>query len=112
MDRRDEMRRLLGMREREGLTFRELAERSGVPVGTLAFWAWKLRQEARSSPGSVSRGGGSQFVELVPVADVERVRVDGGGAIEVVLTNGRRLIVGESFDEERLVRVVKALERC
>jgi hypothetical protein len=48
----------------------------------------------------------------VPAAEVGPVRVDGCGEIEVVLANGRRLIVGEVFDEERFVRVVKALERC
>jgi hypothetical protein len=112
MDRREEMRRLLGRREREGLTFRELAERTGVPVGTLASWAWKLRQESRTPRASPSRGDGPQFLELVPAAEVGPVRVDGCGEIEVVLANGRRLIVGEVFDEERFVRVVKALERC
>ena len=106
------MRRVLGIREREGLTFRELAERTGVPAGTLTFWAWKLRKESRSSQSCAATGSGSQFVELVPSAEVERIRVERGGEIEVVLPNGRRLIVGEGFDEERFVRVVKALERC
>ncbi len=64
MNRREEMMQLLGRRERQGLTFKALAQESGVPAGTLAFWAWKLRQEPRPrEPAADQRSG---FVELVP----------------------------------------------
>ena len=42
---REAMVGLLEEREREGLTMRSLAERSGVPVQTLSYWASKLRRE-------------------------------------------------------------------
>lgn len=43
--RRVEIERLLALRESEGLSLRELARRSGIPVGTLSWWAHKLRNE-------------------------------------------------------------------
>jgi len=36
-DRREEMRRLLARRQREGLTFAELSRQTRIPVGTLAW---------------------------------------------------------------------------
>jgi transcriptional regulator with XRE-family HTH domain len=43
--RREEIGRLLRLREREGLSLRALSERSGIPVGTLSWWTHQLRQE-------------------------------------------------------------------
>jgi transcriptional regulator with XRE-family HTH domain len=100
-DRREQMRRLLARREREGLTLAELARRARIPVGTLAWWSSRLRHE---------RGDGSAgFVELKPEAD--GVREPGGeGRLEVVLTCGRRLLVPPGFDADELQRLVRALE--
>lgn len=36
--RREEMEAWLAFRETEGLTYRELAEESGINVNTLAYW--------------------------------------------------------------------------
>lgn len=104
MDRREQMRRWLARRERQGLTFRELSKETGVPIGTLACWAWKLRREEADRSSLQDQGRG--FVELVP-KEGEAV-----GRIEIVLGSGRRVVIAEEFDEERLVRVVRALERC
>ena len=41
--RRDEMVALLALRDCEGLTFRELSARCGVPAATLNWWSWRLR---------------------------------------------------------------------
>ncbi|MEW6072189.1 MAG: hypothetical protein AB1726_06265 [Planctomycetota bacterium] len=49
MDRGEQMRRWLGLRERRGLTYRELSARTGVAAGTLAYWAWKLRHEGETA---------------------------------------------------------------
>ena len=100
------MRRWLTRRERRGLTFRELSEETGVPVGTLASWAWKLRRGAAGASSPDRRGRG--FIELVPEPD----RGGGRAGIEIVLAGGRRLMVAEEVDEDQLVRVVRALERC
>lgn len=104
MDRREQMRRWLSRRERQGLTFRALSLETGVPVGTLACWAWKLRNERRSAPAKRRRQ--PPFVELV--AEGER----GDGRIEVVLRGERRVIVDADVDAAALARVVAALERC
>ena len=59
MDRRREVQRWLALRDREGLTYRNLSARSGIPANTLAHWAWRLRREERSTRES------APFVELV-----------------------------------------------
>jgi len=105
MDRREQMRGWLERRERLGLTFRELSEETGIPVGTLAFWAWKLRQERGAA--APAHGSASTFVELVPTPSEER-----GARLEIVLRGERRVLIVGDVEEERLVRVVRALERC
>ncbi len=98
------MRRWLARRERQGLTLRELSQQTGVPVGTLGCWAWKLRREGeRPGPGRPSAAG---FVELVSQEAGEP------GRVEIVLAGGRRILVAGAVDEERLVCLVRALERC
>lgn len=59
MERRREMERWLALGEREGLTFRELAERSGIPVGTLAWWAWA------AAPGRTAPSGRRHTLAMV-----------------------------------------------
>jgi hypothetical protein len=103
MERREQMRRWLARRERLGLTLRELSRETGVPVGTLGHWAWKLRRR-----DSAARGQHSGFVELVPGSGASYE----SGPIEIVLERGRRLLVDGDVDEGALQRVVRALERC
>lgn len=100
MDRHEQMRSWLARREKRGLTFRELSLETGVPVGTLGFWAWKLRRDSRDDEAP------SPFVELVAKQPVP------GDRLEIVLANGRRVLVSAGLDEDQLVRVVQALERC
>ena len=38
MDRRQQVRRWLDLREREGLTYAQLSARSGIPANTLRQW--------------------------------------------------------------------------
>jgi len=111
MDRRAEIQRWLERRDRQGLTFRELSAESGVPVGTLAFWAWKLRQErgdGRRKPSSGSEPTRAAFVELLPTGPT----LDSTGSLEILLAQGRRIVVTGVVDEDQLVRVVRALARC
>ncbi len=60
MDRRRAVQRWLSLRDREGLTYRELSARSGIPANTLTHWAWRLRRKERSARKC------APFVELVP----------------------------------------------
>ena len=100
MERREQMRTWLARREARGLTFRELSIETGVPAGTLGFWAWKLRTELGEGEAPPA------FVELVAK------QPESNGRLEIVLANGRRLLVGDGLDEAQLLRVVRALERC
>ena len=43
-ERRAAIERWLRLREKQGLTLRELSTRSGIPEGTLSWWAHRLRQ--------------------------------------------------------------------
>ena len=105
MDRREQMREWLERRERLGLTFRELSTQTGVPSGTLASWAWKLRQEREGLAGG--ERSPSAFVELIPEPPKDQV-----ARLEIVLRGERRVLIVGDVEEERLVRVVRALERC
>lgn len=98
------MRRWLERRDRLGLTFRELSLQTGVPGGTLACWAWKLRREIGHAQRIRGRRG--KFVELVAEAAAAGCRV------EIVLRGERRLIVDAEVDERALARIIAALERC
>ena len=104
MDRRREVQRWLALREREGLTFRELARRSGICAGTLGHWAWRLRREERDGRGH--RGG---FVELVPDAAAEAAP---SSRVEIVLRSERRVIVDAGIDAAVLGRLLAVVERC
>jgi len=95
---REAMVGLLEEREREGLTMRALAERSGVPLSTLSRWASKLRRE-RAGPRSLVP------VELVEDAADGRVTIEVGANV--------RVRVERDFDAAHLLRVVEVLgSRC
>jgi transcriptional regulator with XRE-family HTH domain len=103
-DRREQMRRLLTRREREGLTYVELGRRTGIPAGTLAWWSSRLRREVQLEPAG--------FVELVAESG-SSAGSDAEGRIEVVLGNGLRLMVPPAADVVAVQRLVRALEeRC
>ena len=95
------MERLLALREREGLTYREAALRGGVSAGSLAWWSWRLRQ-SREVPARRRRAG---FVEVEVVED------DGGArdAGLEVLVGAHRVRVERGFDAVALQRLVRAL---
>jgi hypothetical protein len=42
-ERRAAIERWLRLREKQGLTLREISTRSGIPEGTLSWWAHRLR---------------------------------------------------------------------
>lgn len=96
---REEMERWLRKRDREGLTYGELSVESGIPVPTLSWWSQKLRKEPRGE-------GEPPSCELVPVEIVEEA-VD-GGAIEIRVGDGLRVLVPASASESHLARVLRA----
>jgi len=109
MERRREIGRWLALREREGLTFRALAERSGIPSGTLAWWAWRMSREPR--PAACAQ----RFVELSEAADMQpraEVVAPSTDDIELVIDERVRLRVGRSVEVARVARLVQALLSC
>jgi transcriptional regulator with XRE-family HTH domain len=87
---------LLLRRERRGLTYAELAEQSGVPLPTLTWWAGKLRRE----------GGGrdAAFVQVLPAGGED------GARVEILLRNGRQLVVREAITPEALRGLLLAVD--
>ena len=80
------MAALFARRERDGLSLRALAKETGIPVGTLSWWSWRLRQEQEDEPPE-SAG----FVELCvarPSSATGDVLVRIGDDIEVVVPLG------------------------
>ena len=76
MQRHKQMAALLARRERDGLTLRELSEKTGIPFGTLSWWSWRLRQEPDRRPRNppfveVKDSPAVQGDIVVRVADVE-----------------------------------------
>lgn len=55
-DRRREIERLFALRDAEGLTYRELSEHSGIPFGTISWWAHRRRREASDGDAFVAAG--------------------------------------------------------
>ena len=90
---RSEMSVLQARRDSEGLTFKQLAEESGVPLGTLLSWSRKLRQE------SFPVHAAPAFVELHSAASAE---------LELRLPSGATITVRPGFDAALLREVIAA----
>ena len=99
IERREEMRHLLALREREGLTYGEAARRGGVRPGTLAWWSRRLRP----SDGRARRAR-ADFVEVEVLEDAPAE--DSGLEVRVGV---HRVRVARDFDAATLVRLLQAL---
>ena len=89
---RKEYERLLAERDREGLTWVALSQRSGVPISTLQEWARRLRKETPP-----------------PFVEVGTVNV-AAPVFEVDLASGCRVRVPMHFDPEALRALVGILD--
>ena len=86
---------LLLLHER-GRSFRELAARSGFPIGTLASLSQKLRREKDPNPG---------FCELTTV---EAPSAAGPSSVTVRFRAGHGLVLDGELDPESLERLARA----
>lgn len=98
------IRRLLVEHRTTGQSYASLAERAGIPVGTLAWWAHRERQAGATAP--------SRFVEVRVKEDAPTEPEPASGfAVEVEPgTQIRRITVPAGFDPRELQRLVAALE--
>ena len=98
---RAEVDRILSDYESSGETIVRFAQSQGIKPETLRWWL-RRRREASQSAASCPR--------LVPVR-VSNGEGVFGGAVEVALTNGRKLRVSLHEDVDAIVRLAVALER-
>jgi len=91
----------------------EYASQHGLHAGTLVGWSSKLRSEA---PAGAANGGREHEAFLpVRVAEPIATTAAAGDSIEVVLCNGRRVLVRGEFGAEHLARLLDIAEggaRC
>ncbi len=96
-----------------GQSAAEYARQRGLHAGTLLVWGSKLRGEL-AAPG----GRKQSRVGFLPVRVAEPMGTGseaGTGQLEVVLRNGRRVLVSGDFGAERLARLLEIAEggaRC
>lgn len=107
MDRRKQVEQWLALRDRQGLTYRELSQCCGLQPSTLAHWAWRLKREPRA------RDGCPEFVEVVPSESPSLGSADGSATrVEIEICPGRRVIVDARIAPEHLDRILSAVARC
>ena len=122
--REHEVREILAAGERDGLSVRAMADRAGMPPGTLSWWRGDLRrrERLRRAPAVTSLPApppsrAASFVEVTvsPSVDAATARVGDAAAeseaepFEIELRGGRRVRVPAAFGLSRLVR---ELEGC
>ena len=95
--------RAVGEIERSGATHTEVAERHGVPVGTLRSWIYRLRRERQAV---VARPAEVRFLPVDVVTSAVSSQ-----AIEVRLLSGDVLAFEVGTDGDYLAALVAAL-RC
>jgi transposase len=104
---RDEKRRIVEESLQEGASIAEVARRHDLNANLLFTWRRKLGVEPilQKDP-----------MEIVPVTIARGSAAEGhcpeaGGRMEIVLSEGDRILVGADVETEALTRVLKALSR-
>lgn len=90
-----------------GQSAAEYARQRDLHAGTLMVWGSKLRSEVPAASGG--RPAHAGFLPL-RVSEPARAAVAAGGQFEVVLRNGRRVLVSGEFGAERLARLLEIAE--
>jgi len=101
---RAEVDAILDRRDREGLTYEELAELTGIAKTTLSWWSWRRRRESGQRRRGRSVAG---FAEVVTVAE----QPSQGTAMELTTPSGLALRIPADFDEVALERLLALLAR-
>ena len=107
---RAEIARIASSYRASGLRRSEFCRRHGLALSTLNRYLQKqFEEEARRDSDVVERGPlvEVKLAEVVnPVCNVDRLV-----SLRVLLSNGRRVEVGDGFDDQTLGRLVAVLER-
>jgi hypothetical protein len=104
-----EIARLASLYGASGLGRSEFCRRHGLALSTLNRHLKKQQQQEHRGDGGVGR---EPLVEVELAAAVSRVCPgDQAGALTVLLSNGRKVEVGDGFDDATLRRLVAVLER-
>ena len=105
---RAEIARVAGLYRASGLGRSAFCRRHGMALSTLNRHLKKQQQEHRDADG-VGRG---PLVEVELAAAVSPIGTgDQPGSLRVLLSNGRRVEVGDGFNDATLRRLVAALEQ-
>jgi hypothetical protein len=100
---RDEWQKRVERWSESGLSAKQFAAETGLNVGTLQYWKYKLRRQngesARAARRKVPQPIVSSLIEVRPMS------VAADNRLEIELNNGRRLRLPATFD----VNVVKTL---
>ena len=114
--REHEIREILAAGKRDGLSVRQMAERAGMPPGTLSWWRGDLRrrERLRRAPPAAPQSSPAAFVEIVVSPGGDEVSAAAAAApdcapFEIELRGGRRVRVPVAFG---LSRLVQELEGC
>jgi hypothetical protein len=95
------MAKLLARQRRGEVSLRRLAEETGIPLGSLCWWSWRLRQDEEED-----QEPGPAFVEVRPEL------VGHGSQLAIVMPTGVRVEIGSGCDRELLQSVLQALQPC
>lgn len=101
---REDRAEVLALRRREGLSFRELEEQTGIGESTLRVWVRRARGARRARAKAAPAAPAPRFVE-VEVGRTAQTR-----AFEIEVAGGRVVRVGPGFDAAELRRLLVALE--
>ncbi len=89
------------------------ARRHGISRSLLTRWRREFRAGLLRAEGPLGFTPLQIAPEVPPPSPTKACRSQSGqDRVEVVLTNGRRLMVGAGMDLERLARLVQLLERA
>jgi len=107
---REEIARLAALYRKSGMGRSEFCRSHGMALSTLARHLAKQAGEPRSSGNSMA--GESRLI-AVELAAVSASAATGKqySPLTVLLSNGRKVAVGSSFDAETLAELVSVLER-
>lgn len=96
---------------RSGQTAGQYAQRHGLHAGTLAVWGTKLRSELTAATEPVREGAVTGFLPVRVVGGSARSESQRESAeLEVILRNGRRVLVRGDVGSDTLKRLLDLAE--